>query len=142
MRGIPKKEQTENLDYYLELVVDLITNKHQVVGVVTSLGIKISAKSIILTNGTFLNGLIHIGEKNFSGGRSGEKSSVGLTKVLTKRGFSSGRMKTGTPPRVDGRTLNFKEMTEQPGDINPSKFSFSEITKAVSYTHLTLPTKA
>ena len=122
-------ESLPNLSLFQDIVVDLIFNRNRISGVVTSLGTKIYSTSVILTNGTFLNGLIHIGEKNFSGGRSGEKSSVGLTKVLINKGFSSGRMKTGTPPRVDGRTLNFKKMTEQPGDSNPSKFSFCESTK-------------
>ena len=122
-------ESLPNLSLFQDIVVDLIFNRTRISGVVTSLGTKIYSTSVILTNGTFLNGLIHVGEKNFSGGRSGEKSSVGLTKVLVNKGFSSGRMKTGTPPRVDGRTLNFKKMTEQPGDSNPSKFSFCESTK-------------
>tara|TARA_B100000963_G_scaffold110440_1_gene96135 strand:- start:42521 stop:44392 length:1872 start_codon:yes stop_codon:yes gene_type:complete len=125
LEGLP------NLSLFQDIVVDLIFENNRVTGVITSLGTKIYSTSVILTNGTFLNGLIHIGEKNFSGGRSGEKSSVGLTKVLIKKGFSSGRMKTGTPPRVDGRTLNFKKMTEQPGDVNPSKFSFCQSTKAL-----------
>ena len=122
-------ESLPNLSLFQDIVVDLIFNRNRISGVVTSLGTKIYSTSVILTNGTFLNGLIHVGEKNFSGGRSGEKSSVGLTKVLVNKGFSSGRMKTGTPPRVDGRTLDFKKMTEQPGDSNPSKFSFCESTK-------------
>ena len=122
-------EQTEKLDFYQEMVVDLITNKQQVVGVLTSLGIKIYAKSIILTNGTFLNGLIHIGEKNFGGGRAGEKAAHGLTQTLIKLGFETGRMKTGTPPRVDARSLDYMQMEEQPGDIKPKKFSYSTLTK-------------
>ena len=123
LEGLP------NLSLFQDIVVDLIFEGNRISGVITSLGTKIYSTSVILTNGTFLNGLIHIGEKNFSGGRSGEKSSVGLTKVLINKGFSSGRMKTGTPPRVDGRSLNFNKMTEQPGDVNPSKFSFCESTK-------------
>ena len=122
-------EQTEKLDFYQEMVVDLITNKEQVVGVVTSLGIKIYAKSIILTNGTFLNGLIHIGEKNFGGGRAGEKAAHGLTQTLVNLGFETGRMKTGTPPRVDARSLDYSLMEEQPGDLKPQKFSYSTLTK-------------
>ena len=125
-------EQTTLLDFYQEMVVDLIIEKESVVGIITSLGIKIYGKSIILTNGTFLNGLIHIGEKNYGGGRAGEKASTGLTEKLVSLGFDSGRMKTGTPPRVDGRSLDYKKMTEQPGDINPSKFSFSEFTKPLT----------
>ena len=122
-------EQTKHLDFYQEMIVDIIVDKEKVVGVVSSLGIKIYGKSVILTNGTFLNGLIHIGEKNFRGGRAGEKSSLGLTSKLESLGFESGRMKTGTPPRVDGRSLDYTKMTEQPGDLYPSKFSFSESTQ-------------
>ena len=122
-------EKTSNLDFYQDMVVDLIVDKDQVIGVVTSLGLKIYSKTVVLTNGTFLNGLIHIGEKNFGGGRAGEKASIGLTAALQELGFTAGRMKTGTPPRVDGRSLNFSKMEEQPGDIKPSKFSFRELTK-------------
>ena len=122
-------EQIEKLDFYQETVVDLITNKQQVVGVLTSLGIKIYAKSIILTNGTFLNGLIHIGEKNFGGGRAAEKAAHGLTQTLVNLGFKTGRMKTGTPPRVDARSLDYTLMEEQPGDLKPQKFSYSTLTK-------------
>ena len=122
-------EKTPMLDFYQEMVVDLIVKKETVIGVVTSLGIKIHARSVVLTNGTFLNGLIHIGEKNYGGGRAGEKASIGLTEKLRNLGFESGRMKTGTPPRVDGRSLSYDKMIEQPGDINPSKFSFSDTTK-------------
>ena len=123
-----KLENTPLLDFYQEMVVDLIVKNDQVEGVITSLGVKIFSKTVVLTNGTFLNGLIHIGEKNFSGGRVGEKASFGLTKCLENIGFISGRMKTGTPPRVDGRSLNYSYMLEQKGDTNPSKFSFSEET--------------
>ena len=126
LEGLP------NLSLFQDVVVDLIFEGNRISGIITSLGTKIYSTSVVLTNGTFLNGLIHIGEKNFNGGRSGEKASVGLTKVLINSGFSSGRMKTGTPPRVDGRTLDFKKMTEQPGDLNPSKFSFCESTKELT----------
>ena len=122
-------EKTPMLDFYQEMVVDLIVKKETIIGVVTSLGIKIHARTVVLTNGTFLNGLIHIGEKNYGGGRAGDKASIGLTEKLTGLGFESGRMKTGTPPRVDGRSLSYDKMIEQPGDINPSKFSFSDTTK-------------
>ena len=122
-------EKTPMLDFYQEMVVDLIVKKETIIGVVTSLGINIHARAVVLTNGTFLNGLIHIGEKNYGGGRAGDKASIGLTEKLTDLGFESGRMKTGTPPRVDGRSLSYNKMIEQPGDINPSKFSFSDITK-------------
>ena len=121
-------EHTPNLDFYQEMVQDLLFEGDAVVGVITSLGLKIFAKSVILTNGTFLNGLIHIGEKNFGGGRAGESASTGLTSTLINRGISSGRMKTGTPPRVDGRSLAFSSMEEQPGDAEPSKFSYSPET--------------
>jgi tRNA uridine 5-carboxymethylaminomethyl modification enzyme len=121
-------EKTPNLDFYQEMIVDLIVDQDQIKGVVTSLGLKIFAKTVVLTNGTFLNGLIHIGEKNFGGGRAGEKAAVGLTGALENLGFESGRMKTGTPPRVDGRSLDYSKMQEQPGDAVPSKFSFSDLT--------------
>jgi len=122
-------EKTPMLDFYQEMVVDLIVKKETIIGVVTSLGMNIHARAVVLTNGTFLNGLIHIGEKNYGGGRAGDKASIGLTEKLTDLGFESGRMKTGTPPRVDGRSLSYDKMIEQPGDINPSKFSFSDTTK-------------
>lgn len=125
-------EKTPNLDFYQDTVVDLITDKYQVIGVKTSLGLKILAKTVILTNGTFLNGLIHIGNKNFGGGRAGEKASTGLTAAIEELGFLSGRMKTGTPPRVDGRSLDYSKMEEQPGDINPSKFSFTNLTQPLT----------
>ena len=121
-------EKTPNLDFYQEMIVDLIVDQDQIKGVVTSLGLKIFSKTVVLTNGTFLNGLIHIGEKNFGGGRAGEKAAVGLTGALENLGFESGRMKTGTPPRVDGRSLDYSKMQEQPGDAVPSKFSFSDLT--------------
>ena len=121
-------EQTPNLDFYQEMVVGLIVEKMKVVGVRTSLGLKIRARTVILTNGTFLNGLIHIGEKQFGGGRAGESASTGITKELEDLGFESGRMKTGTPPRVDGRSLDFSKMILQPGDEKPEKFSYSDIT--------------
>lgn len=122
-------EQTPNLDFYQEMVTDLLFHKDRVVGVKTSLGLEIKSKTVVLTSGTFLNGLIHIGEKQFGGGRAGESASFGITETLVAHGFSSGRMKTGTPPRVDGRSLDFSKMTEQPGDENPSKFSYSSVTK-------------
>lgn len=121
-------EQTPNLDFYQEMVAGLIVENGKVCGVKTSLGVKILSKSVILTNGTFLNGLIHIGEKQFGGGRAGEKESTGITEDLIKVGFESGRMKTGTPPRVDGRSLDYSKMIEQPGDEKPEKFSYSNIT--------------
>lgn len=121
-------EQTPLLDFYQEMVTDLIFDKDLIAGVITSTGVKIYASSVVLTNGTFLNGLIHIGEKNFGGGRAGESAATGLTATLQERGFESGRMKTGTPPRVDGRSLDFSKMEEQPGDVEPDKFSYSSLT--------------
>jgi len=125
-------EQTPNLDFYQEMVSGLLVEKGKVVGVKTSLGIKVKAKSVVLTNGTFLNGLIHIGDKNFGGGRAGERAATGITEQLVDLGFDSGRMKTGTPPRVDGRSLDFSKMIEQPGDENPEKFSYLDITKPLT----------
>ena len=121
-------EQTQNLDFYQDTIEDIIVNDGKIEGVVTSLGITICTKSVVLTNGTFLNGLIHIGQKNYGGGRAGEKASTGLTFSLEKLGFESGRMKTGTPPRVDGRSLNYDVMEEQVGDENPAKFSYTSTT--------------
>ena len=117
-------EQTPNLDFYQDSVTGLLVENNTIKGVSTQLGLEIRSKTVVLTNGTFLNGLIHIGEKQFGGGRAGEKASFGITEDLVELGFSSGRMKTGTPPRVDGRTLNYNKMEEQPGDINPGNFSF------------------
>ena len=117
-------EQTENLDFYQDSVNGLIFDGDTIVGVKTALGLEIKAKTVIITAGTFLNGLIHIGEKTFGGGRAGEKSSTGITEDLVKVGFEAGRMKTGTPPRVDGRSLDYSKMEEQPGDDNPEKFSY------------------
>ncbi|MCX7546586.1 tRNA uridine-5-carboxymethylaminomethyl(34) synthesis enzyme MnmG [Xanthomarina sp. F1114] len=122
-------ENTENLDFYQEMVSGLLVKSNKVIGVKTSLGLEIKSKSVILTNGTFLNGLIHIGDKNFGGGRSGEKAATGITEQLVSLGFESGRMKTGTPPRVDGRSLDFSKMIEQPGDEKPEKFSYLDVTK-------------
>lgn len=125
-------EGTRNLDFYQEMVKGLIIENGQVKGVKTSLGIEIKAKTVVLTNGTFLNGLIHIGEKQFGGGRAGESASYGITEDLVAAGFTAGRMKTGTPPRVDGRSLDYSKMVEQPGDVNPDKFSYLDITKPLT----------
>ena len=122
-------EATPNLDFYQEMVKSLWMEKDKLVGVVTGLGQKIKAKSVVLTNGTFLNGLIHVGDKNFGGGRAGEKAATGITEQLVSLGFESGRMKTGTPPRVDGRSLDYSKMIEQPGDSNPQKFSYLDTTQ-------------
>lgn len=123
-------EKTPNLDFWQEMVTGIIVEDRKAVGVKTALGLEIRSKAVILTNGTFLNGKIHIGEKNFGGGRTAEKASTGLTENLERFGFESGRMKTGTPPRVDGRSLDYTKMEEQPGDENPRKFSFLDSTKA------------
>lgn len=128
-------EQTPNLDFYQEMVKGITVENGKVTGVITNLGIEIKAKTVILTNGTFLNGLIHIGEKQFGGGRAGEGASYGITEDLVKLGFESGRMKTGTPPRVDGRSLDYSKMIEQPGDENPSKFSYLDSTKPLKEQH-------
>ena len=122
-------EQTSNLDFYQEMVKGLLIKDHKIVGIITSLGIEIKAKTVVLTNGTFLNGLIHIGDKQFGGGRAGESAAYGITEDLVKVGFESGRMKTGTPPRVDGRSLDYSKMNEEKGDEKPDKFSYSDITK-------------
>lgn len=116
-------ENTPNVDFYQDVVTEIWIENHQPAGVKTALGITIPSKTVVLTNGTFLNGLIHIGERQFSGGRAGEKSVKGLTEQLIALGFQAGRMKTGTPPRVDGRSLDYSKMTEQPGDDLPGKFS-------------------
>ena len=125
-------EGTTNLDFYQEMVSGILTENGKLVGVKTSLGIEIKGKTVVLTNGTFLNGLIHIGDKQFGGGRAGESASFGITEDLVKLGFESGRMKTGTPPRVDGRSLDYSKMVEQPGDENPHKFSYSNVTKPLT----------
>lgn len=121
-------EKTQNLDIWQEMVEGLLVKDKRVVGVKTTLGIEIKGKAVVLTNGTFLNGKIHIGEKSFGGGRTGEKAAHGITEQLIELGFESGRMKTGTPPRVDGRSLNWDIMEEQKGDDNPEKFSYTETT--------------
>lgn len=122
-------EQTPNLDFYQEMVGGIIVENGKIKGVKTSLGLSVRAKTVVLTNGTFLNGLIHIGDKNFGGGRAGEKASTGITKQLEDLGFEAGRMKTGTPPRVDGRSLDFSKMVPQPGDAHPQKFSYLDLTQ-------------
>lgn len=125
-------EQTDNLDFYQDMIKGLIIEDGEIKGVKTGLGFEIKAKSVIITAGTFLNGLIHIGEKSFGGGRSGESASTGITEDLVKVGFEAGRMKTGTPPRVDARSLDFSKMIEQPGDENPEKFSYLPTTKKLT----------
>ncbi|SEP92214.1 tRNA uridine-5-carboxymethylaminomethyl(34) synthesis enzyme MnmG [Flavobacterium urocaniciphilum] len=125
-------EGTPNLDFYQEMVSGILSEGDKVTGIKTSLGLEIKAETVVLTNGTFLNGLIHIGDKQFGGGRAGESAAFGITEDLHQLGFESGRMKTGTPPRVDGRSLDYSKMIEQPGDENPSKFSYSDVTKPLT----------
>lgn len=129
-------EQTPNLDFYQEMVKGLIISNGKIEGIKTSLGIEIKAKTVVLTNGTFLNGLIHIGDKQFGGGRAGESAAYGITEDLVNVGFESGRMKTGTPPRVDGRSLDYSKMREEPGDAVPDKFSYSDVTKPLTHQRL------
>lgn len=137
-------EALPNVDLWQEMVSGLVVKDGKVCGVRTGLGIEIPCKTVVLTNGTFLNGIIHIGEKRLGGGRTGEKAATGITEQLVELGFESGRMKTGTPPRVDGRTLNYAVMEEQEGDVNPSKFSYSKQTSSlvkqrschITYTNL------
>ncbi len=118
-------EKTPNVDFWQDSVNGLLVKNNKIEGVKTQMGLEIFAKSVILTAGTFLNGIIHLGEKQFGGGRAGDRASTGITEDLIRLGFEHGRMKTGTPPRVDGRSLNYSKMEEQPGDENPEKFSYS-----------------
>lgn len=118
-------EKTPNVDFWQDMVVGIETNNQQVSGVITSMGLVFKSRAVVLTNGTFLNGIIHIGEKRFGGGRTGEKAAHGITEQLVQLGFEAGRMKTGTPPRIDGRSLNYASMEEQPGDEKPGKFSYT-----------------
>lgn len=138
-----KLEKNENVSFWQEMAVGLLIENNRVTGIKTSLGLEIKSESVVLTNGTFLNGKIHIGEKNFGGGRTGESAAYGITEQLVSLGFESGRMKTGTPPRVDSRTVNYAAMEEQLGDANPEKFSYTNTPKLVkqnscwiSYTNL------
>lgn len=126
-------ENTPNVDFYQEMVAGLIIENNVVKGIKTSLGIEIKAKTVVLTNGTFLNGLIHIGEKQFGGGRAGESAAFGITEDLVKLGFQAGRMKTGTPPRVDGRSLDYSKMREEKGDEKPHKFSYLDSTHPLTH---------
>lgn len=122
-------EGTSNVDFWQEMVHEIVVEEGRAVGIKTGMGLEIRAKAVVLTNGTFLNGRIHIGEKQFGGGRTGERAAKGLTEQLVGLGFEAGRMKTGTPPRVDGRTLDYSKMEEQAGDTDPGKFSFSATTQ-------------
>ena len=135
-------EANPYIDFWQEMIKGLLVKEGRCVGVITGIGIEIRAKAVVLTNGTFLNGLIHIGEKQFGGGRAGERAATGITEQLVELGFESGRMKTGTPPRIDGRSLNWDMMETQPGDEDPQKFSFTNTPKLteqvpchISYTN-------
>ncbi|HQV61074.1 MAG TPA: tRNA uridine-5-carboxymethylaminomethyl(34) synthesis enzyme MnmG [Chitinophagaceae bacterium] len=140
-----KLEQTMNLDFYQDMVKGLLVKDGKCYGVVTGMGHEIKAKSVVLTNGTFLNGIVHIGEKNFGGGRMAEKAATGITEQLVSLGFESDRLKTGTPPRIDGRSLDYSKMEEQPGDEEIVGFSFLETEKPkqqrscwITYTNQTV----
>ena len=124
-------ENIKNIDFWQDVVQEIIVEKNKIVGVKTSMGVKIKCKAVVLNSGTFLNGTIHLGEKQFGGGRMGDKAIKGITKQLESLGFKSGRMKTGTPARVDGRSINFSVMEEQPGDENPGKFSYFNQTSSL-----------
>lgn len=128
-------ENTPNVHFWQEMISGIIVKDKRVIGVRTSIGLEILAESVILTNGTFLNGLIHIGEKQYGGGRTGESAAKGITEQLVQMGFEAGRMKTGTPPRVDGRSLDYSKMEIQYGDENPEKFSYSDTTKPLTKQH-------
>ncbi len=132
-------EQTPNVDFWQDMATELLIEKEKLTGVKTSMGVEIKSKTVILTSGTFLNGIIHLGEKKFGGGRAGESAAFGLTECLNNLGFESGRMKTGTPPRVDGRSLDYSKMEEQPGDDNPVPFSFTtkDFLKTQRSCHMT-----
>jgi tRNA uridine 5-carboxymethylaminomethyl modification enzyme gidA len=122
-------ENTPNLDFFQDMVKNIIIENGKAAGVITNIGIEIRGKTVVLTNGTFLNGLIHIGEKQFGGGRMGEPKAFGITEQLVSLGFEAGRMKTGTPVRIDGRSLDYSKMEEQKGDENPQKFSYLDTPK-------------
>lgn len=132
-------ENNQNIDLWQDMATEILIDGNKVTGIKTSIGIEIKSKSVVLTNGTFLNGLIHIGEKKFGGGRTAERAATGLTEQLMQLGFESGRMKTGTPPRVDGRTINYSILEEQPGDEEPGRFSFTNtpILKTQRSCHIT-----
>ena len=131
-----KLEQNENVDFWQDMVTDVLVKGDTITGVKTQLGLEFGGKAVILTNGTFLNGLIHIGNKNFGGGRAAERASTGLTASLEQIGFQSGRMKTGTPPRVDARSLDFTKMEEQPGDPTLQHFHIQTLKRFNQTTKL------
>jgi tRNA uridine 5-carboxymethylaminomethyl modification enzyme len=122
-------ENTPNLDFYQDMVNGLIVKDGRVRGIITGMGNEIEAKSVVLTNGTFLNGIIHIGEKQFGGGRMAERAATGITEQLVELGFESDRLKTGTPPRIDGRSLDYSKMEEQKGDDEITGFSYLNIDR-------------
>ncbi len=136
-------EENKNVDFWQEMITGIIVKDKRAVGVVTGMGLEIKSKTVVLTNGTFLNGLIHIGEKQFGGGRAGERASVGITSQLKDLGFESGRMKTGTPPRIDGRSLDYSKMELQNGDLDPGKFSYLDTPKLKNQSpcHITYTSK-
>tara|TARA_B100001287_G_scaffold134098_1_gene112898 strand:- start:6211 stop:8082 length:1872 start_codon:yes stop_codon:yes gene_type:complete len=127
-------ESNPNIDFWQDMVYELLIENNKVIGIITKMGIHIRSKSVVLCSGTFMNGLIHQGEKNYEGGRSGEPNSRGITKQLIELGFSQGRMKTGTPPRLDGRTIDYSKAEKQSGDSNPEKFSYAK-TNSLSNNH-------
>ena len=129
-----KLESNPNIDFWQDMVYELLVEENKAVGIITKMGVTIRSKSVILCNGTFMNGLIHLGEKNYEGGRSGEPNSRGITKQLIELGFTHGRMKTGTPPRLDGRSIDYSKTEEQSGDIIPDKFSYTE-TSSLNAKH-------
>jgi tRNA uridine 5-carboxymethylaminomethyl modification enzyme len=139
-------ENTPLVDFWQDMVSQIVIENNEIKGVITGMGIRFNCRSVVVTSGTFLNGVIHVGEKQFGGGRMGEKRAEGLTEQLNSFGLRSGRMKTGTPPRIDGRSLNYSAMEEQPGDTEPSKFSFLPITQPlqvqrccwITYTNTTV----
>ena len=136
-------EAHPNIDFWQEMVTGIVVKDGRCCGVRTGIGLEIESKTVLLTNGTFLNGVIHIGEKKFGGGRAGERAATGITEQLIELGFESGRMKTGTPPRIDGRSLHWDRMELQPGDENPSRFSFTETPKLTDQIpcHITFTSK-
>ena len=125
-------EAMTNLDFLQDMAVDLLVEQDRIVGITTSMGQTVYGSAVVLTNGTFLNGVLHIGERQMGGGRAGEKAATGITERLVELGFASGRMKTGTPPRIDGRSLDYSKFEVQHGDENPSKFSYSETTQPLT----------
>jgi len=137
-------EANENIDFWQEMITGVIVKDGRCCGIKTGIGLEIESDSVVLTNGTFLNGLIHIGEKQFGGGRAGERASTGITEQLLSLGFESGRMKTGTPPRVDGRSLDYSKMETQAGDEEIGRFSFtdSEIPDKQRPCHITYTSTA